>query len=96
MAVLGSQYSKPNKTILYSNFDCTGSEASLDQCASVVVNSDSGQNLYSRVNVAGVKCLPNLPTTNPFANTAVPPEGAYAGLGIVVLLLVVSVLFTVR
>ena len=92
MAVLGSQYSKPNKTILFNNFDCTGSEASLDLCGSVVIDPDTGRSLYSHVNVAGVKCLPDLPTTL----GAVSSTGAYAGVGIVIVLLVISILFTIR
>ena len=94
MAVLGSKYSKPNKTILFNNVDCTGSEASLDMCNSLFVDPDRGRDIYSQVNVAGVRCLPDLPTKDPLAN-AVPTDRAYIGLGIVLVLLVAFILFSV-
>lgn len=95
MAVLGSQYSKPNKTILLSNVGCTGTETSFAMCNSVILDSDTGRSIYTLVNVAGVKCSPDIPTKDPLAN-AVSPTGAIVGIVITLILLIVSIVFTIR
>jgi deleted-in-malignant-brain-tumors protein 1 len=90
-AVLGSYYSKPNKTILYNNFGCNGSETFLRYCPNVEIASEESRELYNHVNVAGVNCLENIPTKDPLAS-AISDEGSVAGLVIVVLLLMATII----
>ena len=93
-AVTGSIYGKPNRTIQLSNVACAGSETSLDACDSTSLTPDEGRDLYSRVNVAGVKCYPNV--TTDALSQVVSKDNAVVGLGVVGVLLAVSILITLR
>ena len=92
--IIGSVYGKPNRTVQLSNVACTGSETSLDACDSTSLTPDEGRDLYSRVNVAGVKCFPNV--TTDALSQVVSKNNAVIGLGIVGVLLAVSIIVTLR
>ena len=91
-AITGSVYGKPNRTIQLSNVACAGSEASLDICSSTLLTPDEGRDLFPRVNVAGVKCFPNV--TTDALSQVVSKNNAVIGLAVVGVLLAVSILVT--
>ena len=88
--VTGSVYDKPNRTIQLSNVTCTGSESSLDGCDSTLLTPEEGRNLFSHVNVAGVKCLSNV-TLNEQSKQSLD-----VGVGTMGALLAVSIVVIVR
>ena len=92
--MVGSVYGKPNRTILLSNVACTGSESAIDVCDSLELSPDEGRDLFPRVNVAGVKCSPDV-TADPLSQV-VSQNTAVIGLGIVGVLLTVSILVMLR
>ena len=94
-AVTGSIYGKPNRTIQLSNVACAGSETSLDACDNTLLTPEEGRDLFSRVNVAGVKCFPNVTTADALSQV-VSKDNAVIGLGVVGVLLAVSILVTIR
>lgn len=93
-AVIGSMYGKPNRTIILTVVDCTGTEESLLDCQSLLLTSDEGRSLYTSVNVAGVECTDDTAaTTSP---QVLSDNNALIGVGLVVVLLVLSVIAIVR
>lgn len=86
--VTGSAYGKPNRTIQLSNVMCSGSESSLDGCDSTLLTPEEGRNLFSHVNVAGVKCLSNV-TSNEQSKQPVHVELGIMGVLIAFLVVII-------
>ena len=102
-AITGSVYGKPNRTIQLSNVACAGNETSLDVCSSTLLTPDEGRDLFPRVNVAGVKCFPNVTsnttpnvTTDASSQKMNKDDGFIIGSVILGVLLAMSILVTLR
>ena len=68
VALLPSNFGKPNLPILASDVYCVGDESKLTECSMTVHSLDDGRNLLGQVNVVGVSCQ------NPSTCVA-PPSG---------------------
>lgn len=53
---IGSYYGKPNLTIHYSNVACVGSEQRVVDCSKQILPLQTGKDMLSQTDVAGVKC----------------------------------------
>lgn len=96
-SLLGSVYGKPNQTIQLRDVACSGSEMVVNDCQYTLLSLEDGRALYSSVNVAGVECMEDITTaTTDIISGSIAHEHALIGVGIVLVLLVVSILLTVR
>ena len=69
MALIGSYYGKPNKTIHINNVRCHSDEQNIQQCSKTEYGVK--EVLASDVSVAGVSCVPNavvVATNAPLSN----------------------------
>ena len=58
LALTGSHYGKPNKTIHVGNVRCRGNEENLRQCSKITYSLEEGKQLRQDTDVAGVSCIP--------------------------------------
>ena len=57
LAILGSQYGKPNITVHLKNVDCTGTENTVTQCTKTQLSVNDGRLELPNANAAGVDCI---------------------------------------
>ena len=93
VSVSGSHYGKPNKTILFINVNCGGSEARLDDCEAIQITQ--GNNDYLQLfNVAGVQCSNDTKVTKSPATTtgtSIYVMATWIMLSLIIILIVVFV-----
>ena len=73
MAVGGSQFGKPNKTLFMTEVNCNGTERTLAECDAEKLPPQDGKGLHNVIEAAGVQCVAMVATNDPLS-------GATAGL----------------
>ena len=65
MAVPGSYYGMSNLTINLQDVNCIGNEYSIAECSKTITSLNQGKVLIQQVDVAGVDCMHDEPTSTP-------------------------------
>lgn len=92
--VVGSGYGKPNVPLQLTNVDCTGNEEMLGACQSTPVTPDESLTTDRSFDAAGVKCVLD-PTTSTVLGV-ISNNPATAVMIVLIVLLIISVLITIR
>lgn len=62
VAVLGSYYGKPSKTVNLKSVSCLGTESNLNECTKSGLSLINGKAALLTQEVAGVDCIYDVPT----------------------------------
>ena len=87
IAVGGSQFGKPNKTVFMTEVNCDGTERTLPSCDAVKLPPEDGKGLHNVIDAAGVQCM-SQSSTSQLGSSA--PAGLTAGAVILGVLVVIS------
>ena len=94
LALTGSHYGKPNKTIHVGNVRCYGNEENLRQCSKTTYSLKEGQQLQQATDVAGVSCIVAEPDQRPNFNTSTSTSDN--SVTVVLLCIVIILIISVR
>ena len=93
LALTGSHYGKPNKTIHIGNVRCRGNEENFQQCSKTIYSLEEGQQLRQATDVAGASCIVAEPDQRPNSDISTSDNSVTV---VLICIIVITVIVSVR